>query len=161
MLTVIQLRKLLTYNSRTGVFRWNVARANTKSGGHIAGAIDHRSMCRLIRVDGRLCPAGRLEWLYMKGDGQRTESTASMVIVPTLDGANLREITRAQQQASTPVRSFLGVKGVWVTRYGKYAAEIRGAGQKTYLGCFATLEEANAAYAKAAKKAFGSFARTR
>jgi hypothetical protein len=75
--------------------------------------------------------------------------------------ANLREITRAQQQASTPVRSFLGVKGVWVTRYGKYAAEIRGAGQKTYLGCFATLEEANAAYAKAAKKAFGSFAKTR
>jgi hypothetical protein len=52
----------------------------------------------------------------------------------------------------------LGVKGVWVTRYGKYAAEIRGAGQKTYLDCFATLEEANAAYAKAAKKAFGSFA---
>jgi hypothetical protein len=78
-----------------------------------------------------------------------------MVIVPTFDG---RTFGRSLALSDKP---FLGVKSVWVTRYGKYAAEIRGAGQKTYLGCFATLEEANAAYAKAAKKAFGSFARTR
>jgi hypothetical protein len=43
----------------------------------------------------------------------------------------------------------------------KYAAEIRVADQKTYLGCFDTLEDANKAVLKAAKKAFGPFAKAR
>jgi hypothetical protein len=70
-------------------------------------------------------------------------------------------MTFAQQQASRPVQSRLGVKGVWMTRQGEYVAEIRVAGQKTYLGCFETLEKANAAYLKAAKKVFGPFATAR
>jgi hypothetical protein len=53
------------------------------------------------------------------------------------------------------------VKGVWITKHGKYVAEIRIAGQKKYLGSFDTLQEANAAYARAAKDAFGVFARAR
>ena len=66
----------------------------------------------------------------------------------------------AVQRAFAPARSKLGVKGVWI-RHGKYVAEIRIARQKKYLGCFDTLEEANTAYAKAAKDAFGLFARAR
>jgi hypothetical protein len=70
-------------------------------------------------------------------------------------------MTLAQREASKPAQSKLGVKGVWKTRYGKYAAEIRVDGEKTYLGNFETLDEASAMYEKTARKAFGSFARAR
>jgi hypothetical protein len=160
MLNATRLRDLLTYNPRTGVFRWKVARSS-RSGGDIAGAIDRRSMDRLIRVDGRLYLAGRLAWLYMKGTWPKHRINCINGDRSDIRWANLREMTFTQQQASRRVQSKLGVKGVWMTRQGKYAAEIRVAGQKTYLGCFETLEKANAAYLKAAKKAFGSFATAR
>jgi AP2 domain len=75
--------------------------------------------------------------------------------------ANLRQITPAQRQASKPVKNKLGVKGVWKTGHGKYAAEIRVDRKKRYLGQFETLEEASAMYEKTARKACGSFARAR
>jgi HNH endonuclease len=161
MLTGTRLRNLLTYDPRTGVFRWKVDRNSRRSAGDIAGAIDRRSMDRLIRVDGRLYLARRLAWLYMKGTWPKHRINCINGDRSDIRWANLREITFAQQQASRPVQSRLGVKGVWITRQGKYVAEIRVAGQKTYLGCFETKDEANAAYLKAAKKAFGSFATAR
>ena len=115
-------------------------------------------MDRLIRVDGRLYLAGRLAWLYMKGTWPKHRVNCINGDRSDIRWANLREMTFAQQQASRRVQSKLGVKGVWMTRQGKYVAEIRVAGEKTYLGCFETLEKANAAYLKAAKKAFGPFA---
>ena len=53
------------------------------------------------------------------------------------------------------------MRGVWKTRHGKYVAEIRVKREKKYLGQFDTLEEASAAYAKAARTAFRSFAPAR
>jgi len=52
-------------------------------------------------------------------------------------------------------------RGVWITKSGKYVASISVGGKKRYLGVFATIEEASAAYARAAKKAFGAFATAR
>ena len=161
MLTATRLRDLLTYNPRTGVFRWKVARSSRRSEGDIAGAVDRRSMHPLIRVDGRLYRAGRLAWLYMKGAWPKHKINCINGDYSDIRWTNLREITHTQQMASRPVQSKLGVKGVWMTKQGRYAAEIRVAGQKTYLGCFDTLDEANAAYLRAAKKAFGLFATAR
>ena len=73
--------------------------------------------------------------------------------------SNLRQITFAQRQALRPAKNKLGVKGVWKTGHGKYVAEIRLKREKRYLGQFDTLEEASAAYAKAARTAFKCFAR--
>jgi hypothetical protein len=75
--------------------------------------------------------------------------------------ANLQQVTPAQKRASARTTSKLGVKGVWMIPGGKYAARIKAAGKITYLGSFDTIKEASAAYAKAAKKAFGKFARAR
>jgi hypothetical protein len=67
MLTADRLRKLLTYNPGTDVFRWKVHRNNKVSEGDIAGHEHYRTKRRTIAVDGHLYQAGRLAWLYMKG----------------------------------------------------------------------------------------------
>ena len=160
MLIAGRLRELLIYNPRTGVFRWNDAPRGRRKG-DIAGAVRPRAQRRLIRVDGCLYRAGRLAWLYMKGTWPDHLISCVNGDPSDIRWANLRQMTLAQREASKPAQSKLGVKGVWKTRYGKYAAEIRVDGEKTYLGNFETLDEASAAYVKAAKKAFGSFARAR
>ena len=53
-------------------------------------------------------------------------------------------------------RNKLGVRGVWITKSGKYVAGIRVAGKKRYLGLFDTVEEASVAYTRAAKDALGN-----
>ena len=60
MLTADQLRKLLTYDPRTGVFRWKVDRNNRRSEGEIAGHEHYRTKRRVIAVDGHLYQVGRL-----------------------------------------------------------------------------------------------------
>jgi hypothetical protein len=160
MLTATRLRDLLTYNPRTGVFRWKVARS-AKSEGDIAGALDRRSMDRLIRVDGRLYLAGRLAWLYMKGTWPKHRINCINGDRSDIRWANLREMTFAQQQASRSVQSRLGVKGVWMTRQGKYVAEIRVAGQKIISDVLKASTKPMRRILKAAKKAFGSFATAR
>ena len=44
MLIATRLCELLTYNPRTGVFRWKVARSGRRSEGDIAGAVESRSI---------------------------------------------------------------------------------------------------------------------
>ena len=161
MLTADRLRKLLTYNPGTGVFRWRVDRNNSVSEGDIAGHEHYRTRRRVIALDGHLYQAGRLAWLYMKGTWPNQLISCVNGDPSDIRWANLRQITLAQRQASRPAKNKLGVKGVWKTGHGKYAAEIRVDRTKRYLGQFETLEEASAAYAKAAKTAFRSFARTR
>ena len=65
-------------------------------------------------------------------------------------------------EGSNPrTRNKLGVRGVWITKSGKYVARIKVAGKKKYLGLFDTIEKASVAYTRAAKDAFGQFARAR
>ena len=73
--------------------------------------------------------------------------------------ANLRAMTPSQRGATSRTRNKLGVRGVWITKSGKYVARIKVAGKKKYLGLFDTIEKASLAYARAAKDAFGEFAR--
>jgi Demerecviridae HNH endonuclease len=60
MLTADRLRKLLTYNPGTGVFRWKVDRNNRRSEGDIAGHKHSRTKRRLIAIDGHLYQADAL-----------------------------------------------------------------------------------------------------
>ena len=75
--------------------------------------------------------------------------------------ANLRAMTPSQRGATSRRRNKLGVRGVWITKSGKYVARIKVAGKKKYLGLFDTIEKASVAYTRAAKDAFGQFARAR
>ena len=54
----------------------------------------------------------------------------------------------------------LGARGIWLSKSDRYVAQIRVMGKLRYLGSFDTVDDAKAAYKKAAKKHFGEFAQT-
>jgi|SRR6476469_9442373 hypothetical protein len=158
MLTAARLREVLSYDPATGLFRWRASRDGVKAGS-FAGRT--RGRYNQICVHRKFYQASHLAWLYMTDKWPKRE-------INYIDGnrfdtrwGNLREITPSQRRAIAPTRNKLGVKGVWITKNGKYVARISVNAKKKYLGSFETLEEASAAYAKAAKSAFGIFARAR
>lgn len=75
--------------------------------------------------------------------------------------ANLREVTHASNGANRRVgsNSTTGLKGVWPTGSGRFAAAIKHQGKRTHLGRFDTAREAADAYDAAAKELFGPYAR--
>jgi HNH endonuclease len=140
MLTADRLRKLLTYNARTGVFRWKDARGARRKG-DIAGNEHSRTTRRVIGVDGHLYQAGRLAWLYKKGTWPNHLINCVNGDPSDIRWANLRQITLAQRQASKPAKNKLGVKGVWKTGHGRYAAEIRVDRERDTLGSSTRLKK--------------------
>ena len=129
--------------------------------GTVAGTIHPPKGYRQIYIDGKCYRANRLAWLYMTGKWPKLD--IGYINHKTSDNrwANLRAMTPSQRGATSRTRYKLGVKGVWITKSGKYVARIKVAGKKQYLGLFDSIEKASAAYTRAAKDAFGQFARAR
>jgi hypothetical protein len=159
-LSANRLRKLLKYAPATGVFRWRVRKGRSNVG-TVAGSIHPPKGYRLICIDGKIYPANRLAWLYMTGKWPKLEIGYINHKTSDTRWANLRAMTPSQRGATSRTRNKLGVRGVWITKSGKYVASIKVAGKKKYLGLFDTVEKASVAYARAAKDAFGRFARAR
>jgi hypothetical protein len=77
--------------------------------------------------------------------------------------SNLRFSTHSQNMANVGQRSdnTSGFKGVyWNRQTGKFRARIKPRGKHIYLGAFDDAQEAARVYDRAARKYFGSFART-
>ena len=74
---------------------------------------------------------------------------------------NLRAATYRQNAANRPAQREHLPKGVVLRNSGRYRARIRNLSILTNLGTFDTVEQAQAAYARAARKAFGHYARRR
>src|SRR6476620_10435368 len=153
MLTANRLRKLLNYKPATGVFRWRVDRLPSVRAGGVAGCI-HPKCHRAICIDGKVYRGNRLAWLYMTGKWPNLDIGYINRNASDTRWANLREMTPSQRRASSRTRTKLGARGVWITKSGKYVATIKMGEKKRYLGAFATIKEASAAYARAAKKTF-------
>ena len=128
-LSATQLRKLLKYDPATGVFRWRVHRGRNNVG-TVAGTHPPKGY-RQIRIDGKIYRAHRLAWLYMTGKWPKLE--IGYINHKTSDArwANLRAMTPSQRGAATRMRNKLGVRGVWMTKSGKYVARIKVAGKKS------------------------------
>lgn len=104
---------------------------------------------------GRSWNAHRVIWLLTYGewpsshldhkDGSRSNNH------PT----NLRPCSNSDNQKNAKARGKLGLKGVVSLPRGRFQAEIG----RTYLGCFATPEEAGRAYDLVASSLYGEFAR--
>ena len=132
-----------------------------ESVGGVAGTIHPPKGYREICINGKLYRANRLAWLYMTGKWPKLEIGYINHNTSDARWANLRAMTPSQRGATTRTRNKLGVRGVSITPSGKYVARITVAGKKKYLGLFDTIEKASVAYTRAAKDAFGQFARAR
>jgi hypothetical protein len=160
MLTVERLRDVLTYDPETGIFRWKVTNSNRAPAGSVAGNLSHG--CRQIFIDGKMYKASRLAWLYVRGEWPSDFVDHVNMVKDDDRFCNLRNATNGQNQANRRVlrNNQLGVKGVRVQRRtGKYEAQITVKGKQIFLGTYDVLEAAHAAYAEAARKYHGEFAR--
>lgn len=164
-LTADRLRDVLRYSPETGLFHWRVMCSARRPAEMLAGDKKKDSGYVLIGVDCVRYRAHRLAWLYMTGQWPALQ-------VDHIDGdrsnnrwVNLREATQRQNSANMRRRDSnrCGVKGVSIYRgdsgYVSYRANICLHNKTHYLGCFQTAEEAQAAYAEAAREHFGEFAR--
>lgn len=170
VITQAFLRSVLRYNRRTGIFTW-LERAdvrpqwNGRYAGKRAGSEwspdGGKNKYIVIRLLDWPFMAHRLAILYVTGRWPRRE-----VDHKDLDGINnrwlnLRRATKAQNGANRGANknSKTGIKGV--TKVGRrYRATIQSEGHWQQVGSFATEAEAQAAYAAAAARLHGKFART-
>lgn len=165
------VRECLNYDAETGDFRWL-----QRPGGHFKDArvwkmwnttwAGKSAGCRapagyiLVGIDRKLFYAHRLAWLWTHGrwpdrhidhvNGDKSDNRL----------CNLREATYAENNCNTvrPSHNTTGFKGV-SKHQGKHRAVIQHRGRHHFLGYFATAEEAHEAYAAAAKRLHGEFAR--
>lgn len=157
MLTVERLRELLDYDPVTGVF----CRKNGKvAGGGVAGRYWR------VSVENERYYGHRLAWFYVYGVWPKEEVDHIDLNKWNNALANLREATPFQScgnQSARPTNR-LGVKGVRKAERNlkkPYSARIRINNKDLHLGYFASAEEANKAYEKAAIEHFGEFARAK
>lgn len=156
MITQAELKALLTYDPLTGLFTWN--RTSGKAiAGAVAGSVK-ASGYRTIGIAGRVYKAHRLAWLYMTGSWPSEEIDHCNTDTDDNRWENLREATRSQNNANRNTNNPLG-RGVHPNGNG-YRACIKVHGKLHHLGTYAKPEDAQAAYAMAARKFFGEFART-
>lgn len=158
MLTADRLRRLLSYDRDTGVFRWLLANSPRVHVGDRAGSLSQGYWN--IQVDGVLYRAHRLAWLHVQGswpihgiDHINGDSQDNRF-------RNLRDADQAQNVANArrKVTCKSGFKGVTAYR-SRWVATIGKAGRKTHLGVFDTPEAAHAAYLAEAQKRYGEYAR--
>ncbi len=153
-----RLLDALHYDMVAGVFRWNKCRVRSFDG-RPAGVYRDDGYV-YIKVFGRSYKAHRLAWFYHHG---RWPSEC----IDHIDGngfnnsiANLRECSHSQNMKNVKLRSDnrTGIKGVGLHQ-GKYRARIMVDGKALSLGHYNTQSEAQSAYASAAEKLHGAFAR--
>ncbi len=159
-LTHERLREVLGYDQQAGALIWLKTLSVRGPAGKVAGGLrpDGR---RQIRIDGTLYLTSRLVWFWHHGEFPPLE--VDHANCDPLDNRieNLRLATRKLNEANKRPYGKLGYpKGVYYdVRRGNYHARVKTNGRFTYLGAFSTPDAASAAYAVAAKKVFGEFAR--
>lgn len=149
MFTQEQLKAMLHYNAKTGVFTWKV-HCGKGHIGNVAGYISDRGYIK-ITIAGKRYKGHRLAWFYMKGvwpddqlDHRDTDRSNNLWnnIRPATNSLNAQNQRRAKITNST---GFLGVM-----KYGaKFRAEIAIEGVRRKLGVFDSAVEAHEVYLKA------------
>lgn len=163
------LRSILSYTPETGVLLWKwradrSAPQNLRWSGKVAGSPNTNGHLQ-VQVGKSLFLASRLIWVLVTGAPPTDEVDHINGIRDDNRWANLRQASREQNCFNRKCRSdsTTAIKGVSHrrTKHGKdrWRATIMLLGKRTHLGYFNTLEDARAAYCKAAKELHGEFTR--
>lgn len=163
-LTLQRLKEVLSYNRRSGIFRWKLKLSRRNHVGDRAGYVDTNGY-RIIQIDGWHYKAARLAWLYC--NGRWPDPTADHRDLDRDNNRirNLREATYSQNNMNvgilpTNTSGFKGVSRGSLNRSKPFRAQIRTEVGRKFLGWFATAEDAGAAYRAEAAKHHGDFVRT-
>lgn len=161
LISAEDIRNILSYDPASGLFLWKVDRSYRVKAGYKAGHVTPLGY-HAIEIAGRKFMAHRLAWLIVSGkwpafdidhlNGDRLDNRIE----------NLREASRSENCSNKLSRcdSKSGVKGVfWNKKLSKWQAQISKNGKQIYLGVFETMDEAKAAYRRAAAELHGPFAR--
>lgn len=147
------IRVNLTYEPELGIVS-GVLRSRIKDG-YVIVTVGEPGYTKEI-------PAHRVAWFLCRGRWP-TEVDHKNMVRDDNRLENLREASRSQNACNT-VRRHQGArvkskyKGVYYDR-GRWQAKIKHAGKDMYLGVFATEDEAHVAYAEAAVRFHGEYAR--
>ena len=155
------LRRILDYNSNTGIFIWREYRGSNARPGIEAGYYDPAFGYHVIRID-RIYLAHRLAWLHYYGEWPHLYLDHINGIGNDNRIVNLREVTKTENSWNSRKRkdNASGYRGVSIyKKTGKWRARITVHKKEHSLGYFDTKEEAEKAYKKAAKKFYGEFGR--
>lgn len=177
VITAERLRAIVDYNPDTGQFFWKArtpemftpdgrrsvdgicSNWNAKWAGKLIRGRNGDGY-RFFRVDRRVIYAHRAAWFLMNGQWPAHQ-------IDHIDGnpannriANLRpaEISQNHANRRTLEKTKSGIKGVRWDR-GKWCAQITVNGRYYYLGRFISIDDARAAYHRAAVAHFGEYAR--
>jgi len=154
-LTQNRLKEVLHYDAGTGIFTRLVSAGNGKVG-TVAGTLTPYGYI-IIMVDGRLCFAHRLAFLYMTGSFPADQCDHINHIKDDNRWKNLREADQTMNLRNQSMRSdnTSGCVGVhWDKASSKWEAQIQINGESKYLGQF--IEKSDAIEArKAADTKYG------
>ena len=154
------LREILDYDAASGLLYWRVRFPRSKNQiGDIAGCVATDGYI-VVGLNGRYYKGHRLAWLHVYGEwpdrtldhinGNRSDNRIS----------NLRLATKSEncRNAKISIKNKSGFKGVhWNKATKKWRATCKVGDRPTYLGSFATAEEAAIAYKEFASKHHGEF----
>lgn len=155
-----EANRRLDYDPITGALTWKDSHAPRARQGAIAGYISGGGY-RKIEICHRSLHAHRIAWFIVHG------SVPSMIDHADMNKQNnaienLRPADATQNNANRHKlrTNTSGIKGVFQARRSKrWRAQIRSNGVTKHLGQFGTKEEAAEAYALAATREFGEYAR--
>ena len=158
--SIADVRNAVFYDDATYTLRWRVTSGRALEGNE-AGYLDISTGYYRVRIKGQLMLIHHVVWAIEHGvwpmrvdhiNGCKWDNRA----------CNLRECSQSENMANQGIAAHntSGFKGVhWSKAANKWVAQIRVRGKNDHLGVFETKELASAAYEKAAKEAFGEFAR--
>jgi HNH endonuclease len=162
LVSLERAREVLEYDQTTGILRWRITLSNKARAGRIAGAENGNGYLR-VGIDGRLYLAHRIAWLIQTGSWPTDDIDHRDLNKANNKWGNLRDATRGQNNANRRAQrnKLVALKGVTSVKKKtkRFRAQINVRGHVRHLGCFATAEEAHAAFLQESKRQFGSFVR--
>jgi hypothetical protein len=151
MITQAELKELVKYNPKTGVFTLAKHRnGTTRKIGDAIGSVRKNGYLE-AGINGKVYYLHRLAYLYMVGEMPKEKIDHKNRNKLDNSWDNLRCVTHQENMENDVLprkHGSLGYRGVY--RYkDKFRAKINHKGKQIHLGAFVTVEEASQAYLKA------------
>tara|TARA_B110000908_G_C10252163_1_gene452768 strand:+ start:1019 stop:1597 length:579 start_codon:yes stop_codon:yes gene_type:complete len=147
MITQSRLKKVLEYDSESGVFIWKVSHKRIRAG-KVAGNVHKNTGYVQITIDAIWHSAHRLAFLYMTGAFPEKYTDHINGVRHDNRWRNLRPVTSSENSRNKVMskNNTSGITGVsWEKKAGKWRSLIYFDGQQQFLGYFDHLFEAAAA----------------